>query len=322
MKRILIVFTIGALFLMSLAGCGASQSSPAEDGDYYAEAKTAAEAPAYDNGMSETPPEEAAPMPPESAGLNFDGSILEPDANRKIIYYGSFQIRTKNFDTDYDTIIASLKELGGYIQDSSVNGEKPVDWRDDGRYASLTVRVPSKNFDAFTGRISGIGETLSSSVSGQDISLDYFDTDTKLKAKRTHEARLLALLEKADKLEAIVELEKALAEVSYDIQMLETNIRNYDSLIDYSTVTVSLEEVNQVADVRSSDESIGSRISNAFYSVLNVLAEFGEFLLIFFIGGAPVIVPLAVIALLIVFLVKRSKKKKLARIQSDNNQNQ
>lgn len=320
MKRILIVFTIAALMLITLVGCSASQSSPDEGGGYYAEAEMPAEAPAYDDAAAEAVTEEAAPA--EKAGLNYDGSILEPGVDRKIVYYGSFQIRTKSFDSDYQSIITLLNELGGYIEESSINGEKPEDWRDNGRYASLRVRVPSKNFDAFTSRVGNMGETLSSSVSGKDISLDYFDTETRLKTQRTRETRLLALLEQAATLEDIVELESALAEVSYEIQMLETSLRNFDSLIDYSSVTISLEEVNQVADVRPSDESVGTRISNAFYSVMNALADFGEFMLVFLIGGAPIIVPLAAIAVLIVLLVKRSKKKKLARVQSGNNQNQ
>ncbi len=321
MKRILIVFTIVALLLITLVGCSAPKSSPAEDGGYYAEAEMQAEAPAYDNSAPEVATEEAA-APAEKAGLNYDGSILEPGVDRKIVYYGSFQIRTKSFDSDYQSIITLLNELGGYIEESSINGEKPEDWRDNGRYASLRVRVPSKNFDAFTSRVGNMGETLSSSVSGKDISLDYFDTETRLKTQRTRETRLLALLEQAATLEDIVELENALAEVSYEIQMLETSLRNFDSLIDYSSVTISLEEVNQVADIRPSDESVGTRISNAFYSVMNALSDFGEFMLVFLIGGAPIIVPLAAIAVLIVLLVKRSKKKKLAHIQSGNNQNQ
>lgn len=321
MKRILIVFTIAALLLITLVGCSAPKSSPAEDGGYYAEAEMPAESSAYDDAAAEVATEEAA-VPAEKAGLNYDGSILEPGVDRKIVYYGSFQIRTKSFDSDYQSIITSLNELGGYIEESSISGEKPEDWRDNGRYASLRVRVPSKNFDAFTSRVGNMGETLSSSVSGKDISLDYFDTETRLKTQRTRETRLLALLEQAATLEDIVELENALAEVSYEIQMLETSLRNFDSLIDYSSVTISLEEVNQVANIRPSDESVGTRISNAFYSVINALADFGEFMLVFLIGGAPIIVPLAAIAVLIVLLVKRSKKKKLARIQSGNNQNQ
>jgi len=319
MKKIIIALTIAAVLLVSLAGCAPSQFMGNSDEGYYAEAEVA-EAPAYDKASADTPSEEAAPA--QGTGLDFDGSILQPDVNRKIVYYGSFQMRTKNFDADYDSLIKSLNELGGYIEESSVSGTKPEDWQDAGRYASFTLRIPSKNFGEFTRRLGNIGQTMSSSINGKDISLEYFDTETHIKTLRTRETRLLSLLEKAATLEDIVSLETALADVSYQIQMLETSLRNYDSLIDYSTVTVSIEEVNQVAEVKPSEEGIGTRISNAFYSVLNALADFGEFLLVFFIGGAPILVPLAAIALLIIVLLRRSRKKKLARIQSGINQNQ
>ncbi len=316
MKKLLVFLTIAALMVAALAGC--SSRSESGGGNYYAQGEVA-EAPvpaAYDDAATqesasaeEAPAESAAPAP--DAGLNYDGSILAPDAKRKIVYYGSFSIRTKDFDADYDSLLASLERMGGYIESSSVSGSKPDEWNEQGRTASLTLRVPSSRFSEFTGLLGDMGETVSSSVSGQDISLQYFDTETKLKTLRARETRLLELLGKATTMEDIVELEKALADVSYEIQMLETSLRDYDSLIDYSTVTIEMQEVNQVAAVTPPDESIGTRISNAFYSVLNVLADFGEFLLVFFIGGAPVIVPLAAVIVLIIILVKRRKKKQI-----------
>jgi hypothetical protein len=319
MKKVLVLVTVLVFMLMAFAGCSAPRSAADENADYYAEgemSQASAEAPQAAEGAPQedmavhepTAEEEAAPVEGD-AGLNYDNSILSPGVNRKIIYYGSFSIRTKDFDNDYDSLLATLEKLGGYIEASSVSGSKPDEWNESGRYANLTLRVPSSKFSEFTSKLGDFGETVSKSVSGQDISLQYFDTETKLKTLRARETRLLDLLDKAATLEDIIELESALAEVSYEIQMLETNLRDYDSLIDYSTVTIEMQEVNKVEAVTPPDESIGSRISGAFYSVLNVLADFGEFLLVFFIGGAPVIVPLAAITVLIIILVNRKNKK-------------
>ena len=55
---------------------------------------------------------------------------------------------------------------------------------------------------------------------------------------------------------------------------------------------------------------MGTRISNGFYSVLNALSDFGEFLLIFLIAGAPILLILGAIAILIVVLVKQSRKRR------------
>ncbi len=307
MKKLLVILTISVLMVTALAGCSAPRAD--EDNGYYAQSEVAG-APAEQDStieVEEAPAESAAAAP--DAGLNYDNSILSPNLNRKIVYHGSFSIRTKNFDADYDSLLSSLEKMGGYIESSSIAGSKPEKWNENGRNASLTLRIPSTKFSEFSGLLGDLGETISSSVSGEDISLQYFDTETKLKTLRARETRLLELLGKATTMEDIVKLEEALANVSYEIQMLETNLRDYDSLIDFSTVTIEMQEVNQVAEVSPPDESIGTRISNAFYSVLNVLADFGEFLLVFFIGGAPVIVPLAAVAVLIIVLLKRRKKK-------------
>ncbi len=328
MKRIISLVVTAMLMLSMLTGCSAGMKS--DNGNYYAQSEVAEAPAAYDNGTGmaseeaapqemESDEQESAPAP-EEAGLNYDGSILSPGVNRKIVYSASFTMRTKQFDTDYDSLLGKLQVLGGYVESSSISGSKPTQWNESGRYAYMTLRVPSSKFTEFTGILNGIGETISKSVNGQDISLQYFDTETKLKTLRTREARLLELLGKATTMEDIVELEKALGDVSYEIQMLETNLRDYDSLIDYSTVTIEMQEVNQVASVTPEEENIGTRISNAFYSVLNVLADFGEFLLVFIIGGAPVIIPLAVIAVLVIILVKR-RSKKLKAAQSRINQN-
>lgn len=319
MKKIWVIMTIAALMVMAFAGCSAPRSE--EMGDYYSQAEVAdapaGQAPAYDNATVAEESAAASEAPADNAGLNYDNAILSPNVSRKIVYYGSFSIRTKNFDADYDSLLASLEQMGGYIESSSMSGSKPEKWNENGRSASLTLRVPSGKFSEFTGLLGDLGETISSSVSGEDISLQYFDTETKLKTLRARETRLLELLGKATTMEDIVALEKALADVSYEIQMLETSLRDYDSLIDYSTVTIEMQEVNQVAEVSPPDESIGARISNAFYSVLNVLADFGEFLLVFFIGGAPIILPLAAVVVLIIVLVKRRKKKQTRTIPDD-----
>ncbi len=318
MKKAFLSALVCAFMMATLFGCASSPQADNAAATYYAEGKAAAASEQAEEPEYAASPQESAAPNDSGSGINYDGLVLQPDVNRKIVFNASFQIQTKNFDDDYNRIIGMMKELGGYIESSSVSGSKPEEWTDTGRHASLTLRVPSGKFNDFTTRLGEYGKTVQSSISGRDISLEYFDTETKLKTLRTRESRLLELLEKAATLEDIVQLESALADVSYQIQMLETNLRDYDSLIDYSTVTIELQEVNQVQNVTSPSEDLGTRIGNAFYSVLNAVADFGEFLLIFLVGGAPVIVPLAAIIVLIVVIVKRRKKKAVNSQQPQN----
>ncbi len=325
MKKILLVVTAALVVLLVLTGCAAgmnNSSSYSGGKEYYGEA-AAPEAPAmeaptaaeeyYDDGYAE--PQEAG----ESAGsgINYDSSILEPGVNRKIIYDGTIEARTKNYDEDLKTILTKLKELGGYQQDASESGTRPQSWQDTGRTAYMTLRVPNKNFDVFMNVLKGLGETVSTSVRGTDISTQYFDIETRLKTLRIREERLQELLKEAKGLEDIIELERELANVSYEIQINQTQLRDYDSLVDFSTVTVYLQEVNEVTSVTPSKQSLGERITSGFYAVVNALADFGEGLLIFLVAGSPILVPLAVGGVIAIVLVKRRKRRKEA--QKNNN---
>mgnify|MGYP001142545559 CR=1 FL=1 len=311
MKRLLLVVLAVFVLLMLAAGCAAAprdSSSP----DYYGEGSVAG-APAEAPASEEAP---AAPVPDMEAGagssFDFDNSIMQPGVNRKIIFEGEIEARTKRFDEDLNTILTKLKAYGGYQQNASVSGTKPEKWQDRGRSAILVLRVPSKHFDDFMNVLKGLGETVSTSVNGRDISEQYYDTQSRLKTLRIQKERLEALLEKASTLEDIIEIENALENTTTRIEDLEIQLRNYDSLIDFSIVTVYLNEVNDLQTVKPADKSLGERISTAFYDVLNALARFGEGLLIFLIGGSPVLVPLAIIAVILILVFRSRKKKKKA----------
>lgn len=258
MKKVLITLLAIVFLTISLIGCDSYESAPRDD--YYA--KGEAPQAAYEEDADYAPqPSEPAPDAgdgasdfPSGPSIDYEGSILNPTVNRKIIFEGSLSIETTDFDNDYDNIKDVLVEFGGYAESDSVYGTKPVNWNDKGRTANLTIRIPSKRFDEFISRLKGLGETISMSTSGRDVSLQYFDTETRLKTLRTRQARLLELLENAKGLEDIIKLEQELGNVDYEIQTYEIQLRDYDSLIDFSRITVTLQEVNQIERVTSSDK--------------------------------------------------------------------
>ncbi len=313
-KGMFIALSVVLALSMLLGGCAGSMSpeaSAADNGGSYSEGEYPAEAPAAPEASAETGKDASGGA---GGSIDYENAILQPGVDRKIVYQGTISAQTTKFDENYNAILAKLSEFGGYVQSSSVSGTKPEEWQETGRNAQMTLRVPSKKFDEYMKFLGSMGETLSSSVNGDDISLQYFDTETKLKTLRTREERLQALLEKAATMEDIISLEQALADVSYEIQSLEMNLRDYDSLIDYSTVTISLQEVQVIDKVTpSSPKTLGERISSGFYSVLNVLADFGEGLLVFLIAGLPVWIIIAVILVPTLILVRRAKKRKRAQ---------
>lgn len=330
MKKYYLVALVSAILVaMLFGGCAASSDQNyASEKQYYGETEYAEEPMDMDTAESDYVVNEETSITNgddaggSNVGLDSATSILEPSVDRKIIYSGRVDARTKKFDKDYSSIMDKLAEVGGYIENAYMHGTEPGDWQDNGRYVEITLRVPSDKFDAFMTMLDGLGENISSSISGTDVSLQYYDTETRLSTLRIRETRLQVLLEQAAGLEDIIEIERELSDVSYEIQSHEIELRSYDSLIDFSTITVTLQEVNDITAVTPSEESVGTRISNGFYSVLNVLADFGEGLIIFVIAGSPVILLLAAIIIVIVLLVKRSNKKHMKKAVSKTNDQQ
>ena len=326
MKKILLI-ALAAMLAASvlLAGCSASSSEDMTQADegYYAEAEAPNAAPAIDGDYEKDTGEYVAEDRDESGGagssIDYDSSILEPDVNRKIVYYGTVEAQTTNFDEDYDAIKTQLVALDGYVQYSSVSGTRPEDWQDTGRFAQITLRVPNDRFDDFMKFLGEMGETLSSSVSGEDISLQYYNTEQRLETLRTQEKKLHEFLDAAESSEDMITIYRELSNVSSEIEQLESSKRNYDSLINFSTVTIYLTEVNVVDKVTPGEKTLGERISSGFYAVLNFLADFGEGLLVFLIAGAPILIPLAAIVVLIIWLVKRSKRRRAKKAAAGYN---
>jgi hypothetical protein len=312
-KGLLIVLAAALLASLIFAGCASKSMEDRTEAsaDYYAQGEVA-EAPANDGDGSKEGVQ-SGDSGGAGSSIDYENSILQPDVKRKIVYNGNIQAQTTKFDEDHNKILAKLTEFGGYVQSSSVSGTRPEQWQDTGRTAQMTLRVPSAKFDEFMKFLGEMGETISSSVSGQDISLQYFDIQTRLETLRTREDRLQELLKQAATMEDIIELEQALSNVSYEIQSLEMNLRDYDSLIDFSTVTIYLTEVNVIDKVTPGKKTLGERISSSFYSVLNGLADFGEWLLVFLSGAWMILVPLGVVTWLIVRRVKRNRHKREQR---------
>lgn len=228
--------------------------------------------------------------------------------NQKIIQNLSYQIETLKFDDSTKMIQNLCTELGGYMQDSSVSGRGIQEQRDLHR-ASYVLRIPQGKLDQFKNSAGNIGSVLNFTSSSENVSETYFDTEARLKSLRTQQERLMALLEKSGALKDVIELEKALADVNYQIEQFTGTLRQYDSLIGFSTVSIQLNEVVKPTELENIPVTLGDKIARQFKDSMRSLGRFGEGLLVFFIGGAPIILLLAAIAIAVIFIVRKSKKR-------------
>ena len=156
-----------------------------------------------------------------------------------------------------------MERCGGYFeyQETSGGGYYESAAR---RWGSFTIRVPKEQYDAFTGSVGEVGHVVSQSGSAEDVGQNYSDIELRLQTQRTKQERLLALLEKAATMEDIISLENALSETEYQIEQYTSDLKRYDSLIDFATIELRLTEVARISDEPGEVAPLGARVASAF----------------------------------------------------------
>ena len=129
----------------------------------------------------------------ETGGEN--ESIQQENSNRKLIKTVSMDAETEDFDGLMEKIENRVKELKGYIENSSIRGNARYD---ESRRSNLTIRIPSGELDNFVNEVSEISNIVRKSETVEDITLNYVDVESLKKALEIEQDRLFSLLEKAE----------------------------------------------------------------------------------------------------------------------------
>lgn len=313
---VLLAITMTAGF----TACGSS-SAPSYKGDSAGNFISTSEESAYDysygyeDGSLEYPAE-ALPegeMPQEAEKLN--------DSARKLIKTYDLNVETEEFDGFLDMIQSKVVSLGGYIENlNTYTGSNYYNYNSS-RYSNLTIRIPVARADEFINLVGEKGNITNNSLSVEDITLTYVDLASRKATYEAEEKRILELLSKAETIEEILVIEDKLANIRYQLESMESQLRTFDNLVDYTTIHLNIEEVKQYTE--PAPDTYGQRISKSFSRGLkNVKNGFVDFS-VGFVGALPGLVVFAAFCAIVVFavkaIVKASKKKKAAKAAAQYN---
>ena len=305
MKRTLALFLSALLLLALLTGCG-SKSAPrdsAAGSDYMMTNQSYAktdESFAYDEPELPTPDAENGYWDGGESQTLTGGMTAPGDA--KMIYRASIEVQTQDYTTSETAITELVKSCGGYFESKSLSN------RSSGyRYGEFTVRVPAKEYERFCAQVGTLCHVTYMSSSAENITEEYYDTDSRLKTAQIKLERLQELLSKADNMADIITIESAISDTEYEIESLSGTLRHYDALVDYATVSLTLSETYKLDENEGAPLTFGARIARAF---TNGLRDTGVFLEDLAIGTANNLVFLAVLAALAVVVVRAVRKKK------------
>lgn len=305
MKKKVEAFLIAAMLVMMTAGCGNSSKMAVED---RATVSSGAEL----DGEYSWDTDETA----DTGVTSENGLEAQVENGRKLIRTVSLSLETKEFDSVLTNLSTKTTELGGYIETSSVNGNSYS--HHSTRYASYVIRIPADKLNEFVEVVSELGNVTQKNESVEDVTLRYIDVESHKKALETEQERLLELLSKAENMEEILTIESKLSDIRYEIENYESQLKTMDNQIDYSTVSVYVDEVERVTDTGEKGffEEIKERFGNSLY----VVARGIRGLVIGILGSLPILIVCGGVIAVAVIVVRKILKKRNMR-KEDRTQN-
>lgn len=306
-KKYQIILLTVVFLLTAVAGCGSGSKNDMSGGVYESVAMDAAapemEAPAeaaeaYDYG-------EAASENGMDTGVGAVTSQngIDPvmDNGRKLIKNVRLEMQTREYDQVIEGLTKKVQEIGGYVENSSLWGSSI--YQNSTRNSEYTVRVPSDRLNEFVDVVSGLGNVVYKNEYVEDVTLQYVDVESHKKALEMQQDRLLELLEQAENMEDLLTIESKLSEVRYELENFESQKRILDNQIDYSTVSISIMEVERLTETRqlSFFEEIAEQFGDSLYRVGRGTRGF----LIGFIGSLPILAVWAAVIIVVVIVIRR-----------------
>ena len=241
-----------------------------------------------------------------TGGTSAADAGTEASAGQKLVRTASLTLRTTAFEADLESVQALLDSLGGYVENLYQYGDVASG---DTRTASLSVRVPSENLDAFLSGVEGVGRVTDRSESVTDMTVQYTDNQARLDTLYAKMERLNQLMAQAQEVSDLIELESAIADTQYEIERYETSQRSIDRRVDMSAVSVTLLEDTPAQSATAEDVGLGERLGAALNASLRWLGGFLRNMLVFVTMILPVAVPVAAIAAAAWLIVRRRRSR-------------
>ena len=289
------------LALTMLAGCGAS-SSPAmkQEAMEYAMAETAAMAPGAITGASDTVTQEVS-------------------TDQKLIKRVNMDAETEDLEALLPQLLAEISALDGYVESQEIfNGSSYASYRH--RNARLTIRVPAENLNGLVQQVKGASNVVSYNESVEDVTLAYVDMETRILVLETERDRLLELMEQAETMSDLLEIEARLTDVRSSLESINSQLKVLQNQVSYATIELYINQVKAYTEVE--EQTVWQRIGSGFKKNLQ---NIGEDLVDFFVWAitySPQLILWAGIFAVVIIVIRRSfRKRKVKKAPKEENPN-
>jgi len=270
------------------------------------------EEPAY-APVYEAPAEQSKDAYNEEMGA---AGVMSPEeaTARLVIKQASMRVSVADPSQAMRSVMSLAEGMGGYVVSSTQWNSIDSSGKEYAQ-TSVNIRVPSERLDEAMQKIrelaaDGENGVLSESVSGQDVTSDYVDSQSRLRNLEAAEQQLVKLLESATDLQYTLEIFRELTNIRSEIEVLKGHIKYLEESAALSSVAVEFVAEASLQPIQIGPWKPSGEAKKAVQALIRTAQKVGTGLIWFAITWVPFLLPIG----LIVYLIARaSKKRRTAR---------
>ncbi len=216
------LFTLIVICVLALAACGgAATPAPAEEPSFAAAT--------------------AAPAAAEAPALGGGGSDSATTVERLVIKNASLSIVVDDPTAVVRSITSLAEGTGGFVVSTNTYQTTYGPDATSVQRANIAIRVPSAQFNSVLEQIRAMAvEVQNENISGQDVTADYVDLQSRLKNLEAAEAQLQSIMEEATKTQDVLDVYNQLVYTREQIEVIKGQMKYYEEAAALSSISIEL----------------------------------------------------------------------------------
>jgi len=229
--------------------------------------------------------------------------------SEKIIYSIWAEIETRNFDETLAKVDTLINNHGAFIENSNERGVTYSHSGQSYRHAYFQIRVPASQLTSVRNSLNGLGNVVSRSDNATNVTAQFIDTEARRNSLLVQEERILDMLSKVEELTDLILLEQHLSGIRYQIESLTSTLNNWQRQVDYSTLTLNINEVEEFTEFVPIHRTYWEQMGDGIMATLRGIGNFFTSIFMWLVVSGPVLLILIGIGL-IIFIIVRSNIRK------------
>jgi len=302
MKRSL--FVVGIVAMLVLAACSSLRSAATQA----PAAPYVANSPAL--GGAVPAPQESFAQSGDAAKSNAQSPAGAPtdnttaDTTRLVIQTADLSIVVNDVNARVQTIQDMVKTMGGFVVSVNISQTYASDGTQVPQ-AQIVVRVPQGNLDdALTQIKKGVVDVQNETRTGQDVTDQYVDLQSRLTAKEAAADQLTKIMQDATKTQDVLAVYAQLEQIDSDIEVLKGQIKYTEQSAALSSININIIAEETIQPIVVAGWKPQGVARDALRDLISFWQGFIDFLIRFFLYVLPLLITIGIPIFLIILLLR------------------